>query len=171
LDAKTFQKFLGEGHRIASIQIGDKTEQGLVREVQYDALGSQMLHVDFTRIRQDQEVEIEVPVETVGVPKGVSAGGILSFPVQELLIAGLPGDVPESYQIEIESLEVGQHIRLKDLVPPPKCTFQGDPDTVILAVDAKRGAEEVPAAPAEGEPTQPEVISRKKESEEEGKED
>ena len=169
VDAKTFNRMFDEGHRILALKMGNRTEHGLIKEVQYDAFGSTVIHVDFTRIRRDQAVEIEVPVEIVGVAKGVASGGTLSFPVQELLISGLPGDIPEHFPVNIDSLDVGQFIRLKDLEPPPKCRIIGDPELVILGVTQKR-AEAVPEAAVEEEAAQPEVIGRKKEEEEEAPE-
>jgi len=125
LDAKAFGKFFSEGHRMATIQIGDVVEQGVIKEVQLDPLGSELVHVDFERIRQDQAIEVEVPIELVGVAKGVAGGGILSFAVQDLLIFGLPRDLPERYRINVESLETGSSIRLKDLTPPENCKILG----------------------------------------------
>lgn len=169
IDAKEFSRFLEAGHRIVSIHFGQKSERGVVKEVQYDAFGTTPVHADFTRIRSDEKIEVEVPVEPIGVPKGVSGGGVLMFPVQELLVSGLPADIPQRYQVNIESLEIGQFLRLKDLAPPPKCAFVGDADTVVIAVTQKR--EEIPvAAPVEGVPAQPEVIGKKKEEPEEGEE-
>lgn len=167
LDTAVFEKFLHAGHRIATIAVGKKKEHGLVREVQYDALGSTILHVDFTRVRIDQEVEVAVPIETLGVAKGTASGGVLTFPVQEFLARGLPRDVPESYTLNIESLEAGQFIRLKDLTPPPNCTILGDPETVIIGVQVKRAEEGEEEAAAE----EPEVIGKKKEEGEKEGED
>lgn len=165
LDAKVFAKFLSEGHKMATIQIGDRVEHGVIKEVQMDPLGTTLMHVDFERIRQDQAIEVDVSVELVGVPKGVASGGILSFSVQDLLVSGLPVDLPERYRINVENLEVGHSIRLKDLTPPPNCRFVGDAETVIVGVLAKK--EEVAPPPAVTEqPAQPEVIGRKKEEEE-----
>src|SRR3989304_1976113 len=56
LDAKAFAKFLSAGHRFATIQIEGNKERGLVKEVQYDTYGTQIIHVDFARIRRDQKV-------------------------------------------------------------------------------------------------------------------
>lgn len=168
LDAKAFGKFFSEGHRMATIRIGDDVEHGVVKEVQLDPLGSELVHVDFERIRKDQAIEVEVPIELVGVPKGVAGGGVLSFSVQDLLISGLPADLPEHYRINVERLETGASIRLKELTPPDNCKILGDPETVIVGVLAKK--EEAAPAPAAEAPTQPEVISRKKEEAEEGEE-
>lgn len=166
LDAKAFQKFFSQGHSFATIRIGDRLETGVVKEVQYDTFGTEILHVDFVRVRQDQEVEIEVAIETVGTPAGVVSGGILSFPVQSLRIACLPKDAPEKYVLPIETLQIGHVIRLKDLTPPPRCRFVGDPETVIVGVLHRR-EEVAAAAPAEAAPEEPEVIGKKKEEPEE----
>ena len=163
VDAREFSKLMEAGHRILSIQMGPKRERSVVKEIQYDALGTGIVHVDFSRIRSDEKIEVLVPIETVGVPKGVTSGGVLSFQVQSVTVSALPDDLPEKYRLNIEGLEIGQMLRLKDLVPPPQCAFLGDPDTVVVAVVEKR--EEVVAAPVEVAPTQPEVIGEKKEEE------
>jgi large subunit ribosomal protein L25 len=166
LDAKAFTKFFMEGHRIAKVQVGGDVSRSVVKEVQFDPYGSTIVHVDLTRIRRDQAIQLGVPIEAVGVPKGVTGGGVLSFPVQQVQVLGLPDDIPEHFPLSIESLEIGQVIRLKDLTPPAKCTFVGDPEMVIVGVMQKR--EEVVVAPAAAEPAQPEVIGRKREEGEEG---
>ena len=74
LDTRQFTKFLKEGHRILEFRIGDREEHAVVKEVQYDALGSEIIHVDFTRISRDEKIEVEVPVELIGIPKGVNSG-------------------------------------------------------------------------------------------------
>jgi len=168
IDAKEFTKFLDAGHRIATVRIDGKEERSVVKEVQYDALGSTLIHVDFTRISRDEKIQMSVPVETIGTPKGLSAGGVLVFPLKELDITGFPDDIPEHFPINIEALEVGQSIRVKDLTVPPKCEFAADSEAVVIMIAHPR--EEAPVAPVEAAPVQPEVIGKKKEEPVEGAE-
>ena len=168
IDAKEFTKFLDAGHRIATVRVNGKEERSVVKEVQYDALGSALIHVDFTRISRDEKIQMSVPVETIGSPKGLSAGGVLVFPLKELDITGLPDDIPEHFPINIEALEIGQSIRLKDLTAPAKCEFVADPESVVIMIAHPR--EEAPLAPVESAPAQPEVIGKKKEEPVEGAE-
>jgi len=168
IDAKEFTKFLDAGHRIATVRIDGKEERSVVKEVQYDALGSTLIHVDFTRISRDEKIQMSVPVETIGAPKGLSAGGVLVFPLKELDITGFPDDIPEHFPINIEALEVGQSIRVKDLTAPPKCEFVAEPESVVIMIAHPR--EEAPTAPVEAAPVQPEVIGKKKEELVEGAE-
>ena len=166
LDAKEFSRFLEAGHRLVTIRLGKQEESSVVKEVQYDPLGTTLIHVDFTRVSRDEKIEVEVPIEPVGVPKGSAGGGTLQFPLKEVRVAGFPQDVPEKYELNIEALELGQSIRLKDLPPPPNCTFTEDPELVVVLIAQPR--EEATATPSEeGQSDQPEVIGKKK-SEEEG---
>jgi large subunit ribosomal protein L25 len=168
IDAKEFTKFLDAGHRIVTVRVDGKEERSVVKEVQYDALGSTLIHVDFTRITKDEKIQMSVPVETIGAPKGLSAGGVLVFPLKELDITGLPDDIPEHFPIRIEALEMGQAIRIKDLTPPERCEFAADPESVVIMIAHPR--EEAPAAPVEAQAAQPEVIGKKKEEPAEGAE-
>jgi large subunit ribosomal protein L25 len=163
LDSKEFTKFLGAGHRIVTLKVGAKDEPSVVKEVQYDHLGTRVVHVDFTRIRRDEKIEVEVPIEPIGVPKGIASGGVLEFPMKEVLVSGLPMEMPERISLNIEGLELGHAIRLKDLKVPEGCQFVGDPESVVVTVVHKKI--EAAPVPVEGEPAQPEVIGKKKEEE------
>jgi large subunit ribosomal protein L25 len=164
-DTKEFRRFLEAGHRILTIRLGDNEERAVVREIQYDALGSDLIHVDCTRISRDEKIQMSVPVESIGVAKGVTGGGVLETPLKEVLVSGFPDDIPERITVSIERLELGQAIRVKDLTAPPNCQLVQDPELVVVHVTAPRT--ELPAAPVEGAPTQPELITKKKEEEEE----
>ena len=133
-----------------------------------DALGSEIIHVDFTRISEDEAIEVEVPLELVGIPKGVTSGGILDVPQKEVLVSALPKDIPESITLQIEVLEMGAQIRIKDLPATPNCRYVGDEELVVLAVHAPRT--EAEAAPSEDEASEPEVIQRKESDSEESSE-
>lgn len=163
LDAKEFGKFLGAGHRIVTIRVGSKEEPSVVKEVQYDHLGMGLVHVDFTRIRRDEKIQVEVPIETIGVPKGISGGGVLEFPLKEVLVSGFPQDIPEHIAINIEALELGHVVRVKDLPATANCSYVDDPETVVVTIVHQ--TIEVPVAPVEGVPVLPEVIGKKKEEE------
>lgn len=168
LDQKEFTRFLHDGHRILSLKVGSTMERSVVKEVQYDALGSEIVHVDFTRISEDEAIEVEVPLELVGIPKGVTSGGILDVPQKEVLVSALPKDIPESITLQIETLEMGAQLRIKDLPAIPNCRYVGDEELVVLAVHAPRT--EAEAAPSEGEASEPEVIQRKESDSEESSE-
>lgn len=167
VEYRAFEKFIGEGHRMLTLDIGGENEHGVVKEIQYDHLGTRMIHVDIARVDTQETITLSVPVETVGVSKGQAAGGTLDISLKEVHVIGPAASIPERIEIPIAALELGDAIRIRDLEPPPRCRFDHEDDAVVLAVHEKKGAvEEAPAeAPAAEEP---EVISRKKEESEEG---
>ena len=165
LDTKVFSRFLSEGHRMAELRIGAKVEHGVVKEVQYDGMGSSIVHVDFTRVSRDVAIEVEVPLALAGVPKGVAAGGSLNVTRHEVLVRGLPQDLPESIPLNIETFDLGHVVRIGDMPPIPSCEYADDDDMVVLMVAVPRGGPEEEAAEGGG-PVEPEVIGQKKEDDE-----
>lgn len=164
LDEKEFARFFEAGHRVAVIQADGNTEHGVVKEVQYDAYGDSLVHVDFSRISRDERIVMEVPVETLGVAKGVAGGGVLEFPLRELRVEGPAHAIPEHFEINIEELKVGEHIRVRELTPPSDCRFVDDGELVVIGVSATRAT--VVEAVEEEAMSEPEVVGRKKEDEE-----
>ena len=170
LDGREFRSFFDAGHKVATIRVDGREEYGVVKEVQYDALGTDLLHVDFSRVRQDETIVMEVRISTIGVPKSVAGGGVLETPLRELKVEGLAGKIPENIEVNIIELKIGEFIRVRDLPAPEGCTFVGDGEQVVVAVAAPK--EELEGEAGELEPSEPEVIGRKKEegeNEEEGK--
>ncbi|MBN1443177.1 MAG: 50S ribosomal protein L25 [Planctomycetes bacterium] len=166
---KEFRKFFEAGHRVVKIVIdGHSEEHGVIKDVQYDGLGTDILHVDITRVGKGESITLEVPIEIVGVPHGVSGGGVLEFRHKELKISGVAGRIPESYALNVEAVKLGSLLRIRDLTPPEGCTFLEDPETVVIAVGEAHVEVEEATAEAAATPAEPEVIGRKKESETEG---
>jgi large subunit ribosomal protein L25 len=165
LDLKEFLQLFEAGHRVVTVQVNGKPEPSVVKEVQYDWLGSTLLHVDFTRISKDERFRMAVPVVIIGVPKGLSAGGVLDFPLKDLHVEALPDDMPERIELNIEELKLGETLRVKDLKPPEKCVFVDDPELVVIAVSAPRA--ELPPEAAAPAASEPELIGRKREEGEE----
>lgn len=168
VEERTFRRHFEAGHKIYSLQIGNERETGLVKEVQYDPLGESILHVDFARIYMDESIEVPVPIVLVGVPKGVTGGGILDHPVHTVSVEGSALKVPEKIEVQVADLEVEDEIRLKDLPVPEACKILGEPDMLILAIhEPRRPVEEEAVGEEAPAPEEPEVIGGKKEEPEE----
>ena len=163
LDAKEIKGFIQAGHRILTVQVDGAEESGVLKEVQYDSLGAEVIHVDIARIDIHEKITMSVRIGTIGIPKGLNAGGNLDLPKQEVLVEGPASSIPEKIEINIESLDLGQTMRIKDLKPIPDCRYVEDPEQVVAAILLKRLEEPAPAVP--GAPEMPEVIGKKKEEE------
>jgi large subunit ribosomal protein L25 len=156
------------GH-LAELDLGGATtETVLIRDVQWDHLGKEILHLDFTRVDAEEIIETDVTVEVRGVPAGIAEGGILEHLVRSLPIRCRAGAIPDSIKVDVSHLQVDQGVHVRDLTLPPDVSVDADPDLLLAHVVTRAAAPEPVEAAAES-PTQPEVI--KPERKEKEKED
>jgi large subunit ribosomal protein L25 len=144
------------GH-LADLDVGGTTETVLIRDVQWDHLGKEVLHLDFSRVSAEEIIETEVSVELRGQAAGLANGGILEQLVRSLSIKCKAGAIPDSLKIDISNLQVEEGIHVRDLVLPPDVTVSADPDVLIVHV-VVRAAQPEPAEPGAEAAVQPEVI-------------
>jgi large subunit ribosomal protein L25 len=169
LSGEDLEKAIRHGTRVVDLKAGGKLEKALIREVQWDHLGKDVLHVDFTRVSADERIRVNVPVELRGIAPGVSGGtGVLDQPIHSLTIECLAISIPESIRVAVNELQLGMAIHVRDLVLPPGVKAMNDPDAIVVHVTAKQvEPEPTPAAaPVEGA-AEPEIIGRKVAEEEE----
>lgn len=168
ISTEVFTKFLHQGHRIMHLNFSGEQETGMIKEVQYDALGDHIIHVDFNRISLEENVHMQVPVTTVGVAKGMSGGGILEHVHKELDIQGPALEIPEEIELHIAPLAIGDAVRVKDLTLPGACKFlHADPEEIILTIHPPKAAKDkTEETDEEGtEAAEPEVVGKKSDDE------
>ncbi len=168
---KEFHSLLTHGVHLLELQMGDKSETVLIKDVQYDYLGTNLVHVDFSRVNLNERVPVNVPVVLRGTPAGVQAGGMLQQLQMEVELECLVTDIPEQLKVSVTNLEIGQSLYAKDIELPSGAKLLTEPDTVIaqvteLAEEAEEQQEEELA-----EATEPEVIGKGKESDEDQQEE
>jgi large subunit ribosomal protein L25 len=156
---------------LAQLQLGDTTEMCLVRDVQWDHLGKEILHLDFARVSAEESIHTTVPLELHGSSPGVAAGGVLEFLVHSIEVTCRATSIPNAIRVELGDLQLGQGIHARDLVLPEGVTVVADPEKLLLHV-VQRVVAPAPTAAVEGAatPAEPEVIGRKAEGEEKEKE-
>ena len=165
LPKKEVVNHLNHGTHLFDLALDGRNEKVLVKEVQYDHLGMEVLHVDFARVSLDERVEVTVPLELKGEPKGEADGGVLQQIVAELELECLVTEIPDAIRHNVAEMALGDVLHIKDLQLPPGAKALQDEDLIVATV--KEIAEEVPAEAAEGA-AEPEVIGRKPEEGEEG---
>ena len=139
------------------------TKTALISEVQHHPVSGAILHLDLHAISMDEVLTVEVNVETIGEPVGVTTGGgVLEVTLRTLEIECLPGDLPESITVDVSKLEIGDSVHVGSLTLPKGVTVLNDPELTVAHV-APPTVEEEPAAPSEAPAgAQPEVIDAKK---------
>jgi len=164
LGRKELAAHLGHGTQLFDLALDGKSEKVLVKEIQYDHLGLEVIHVDFARVSLDEKVEVTVPLELKGTPKGEAEGGVLQQIISELEVECLVTDIPEVIRHNVSELEKDAVLHIKDLQLPPGVRVLQDPELIVATV---REVQEVaPVEAAEAVAAEPEVIGRKPTEEE-----
>ncbi|MFO0966730.1 MAG: 50S ribosomal protein L25 [Gemmataceae bacterium] len=155
-------KAIRHGARVVDLKSGDGVEKALIRDLQWDAIGASILHVDFSRVSADERVTLEVKLELRGTAPGVTAGGVLVQQMHNLEVECPVIAVPESIRVHVGELQLEAAIHVKDLQLPEGVIAKNDPEAIVVQVVPKVAEEEVTTgAAAPGETAEPEVIGRK----------
>ena len=126
----------------------------LLKEVQRHPVTSAFLHADFFEVDESKPLQTSIPVRIVGRAKGVTAGGTLQTMVREIAVECLPRDLPPAVEVDVTELDVNDAIRIADLNLSEQLGVQIDPQTILVAVQARREPEEVTEEAAEEEATE-----------------
>jgi len=140
IEAKTVQQLLKDGsinNTLIQLNIPDLPWNGktLLREVQTHPWKGYPYHLSFFSISTQDSVEVEVPLHFVGEAVGVKLeGGILEPIISELQVKCKPDSIPESIEIDISSLHVGQSLHVNELILPDGVKAIGEEERVVVSI-------------------------------------
>ena len=160
--AEVLESRVRHGQRLLQLS-GAVSEQGFIRQIQWDTWGAEVVHCDLARVSEHERVEIKVPLELRGEAPGVKTGGVIKHLVHEVTIDCEVGSMPERLWVNVNHLELGSAIKASELSLPPGVNAHLDPEAVL--VECVEPAAEVEEAGGEAGPVEPELIGRKKEEE------
>ncbi len=144
---------------LAQLQFGGSSEMVVVRDIQWDYLGKEIIHMDFARVSADESIETEVRLVLHGTAPGVAEGGVLEQPIHTVEVTCRANAIPDVIRVEIGDLHLGKAIHIRELTLPDGVTATVDGDLVVVHVVNRIAAEEAEAA--EGSSSEPELIGRK----------
>lgn len=174
LDAREFKKVYDSGGESTLIDFSvspEKSSKVLIKDVQYDPVTSDYVHVDFLEVDMDKLIEAEVELRFTGIAPAVKElGGILNRQLETLEIRCLPKDLIHDIEVSLENLRTFDDvIHVEDIALPEGVSVLQNPDDVVVMVSEPmseaelKAMEEVPVAPV-GEPV---VIGKEEKKEEE----
>src|SRR5215208_349649 len=89
----------------------------IIKDYQVDPVKGRLLHADLLRLSMTTTTHVSVAIETTGEPVGVKLeGGILELQLREIMVECLPGDIPETLQVDVSNLHIGDHLMVSDLI-------------------------------------------------------
>ncbi|MCD4830654.1 MAG: 50S ribosomal protein L25 [Anaerohalosphaeraceae bacterium] len=170
VNLREFTDALHHGHRLFDVDIDGKIEKLLLKDVQYDYLGKNFIHADLIRVDLTEKVKVSLGLVLKGTAKGAVEGGLLEEHLGSIEIECLVTDIPESLEVSVRELAIGDSIHAKDIELADGVTLASDPDALIVACQPPIVEVEVEETVEEGdEPTSPEVITEKKTDDEDAK--
>lgn len=174
IDEAIFTKLYEEAGESSIITLNDGKEDHdvLIHDVQFHAVSGKPVHADFYVIEKGKKVEVDVPIEYVGVsPAEKNLGGVLVKVMHEIAISAMPKDLPQNLEVSVESLvDFDSQIKASDIKLPEGVELnEEDPDTVIALVQEPK--EEVEEEPEEFDPEAVEVEEKGKKDDGEGEGD
>lgn len=166
LDAHSLVEGLHHGHRLIDVQIGRKKEKTLIKELQYDNLGKNIVHADLMRVDVEETVRVTVPIELKGAAKGTYEGGVVEAHADRLEIECKVTDIPEALVVSVKELNVGDTLHAGDIELPEGVKLVSDPSSVLVTCSVVVAAKTTEELEAEA-PAVPEVIGEAEEGGEE----
>jgi large subunit ribosomal protein L25 len=147
IDQKEFQKTFKKAgeNTLVSLMLGGQVYPVLIQEVQYHYIRGYPIHVDFYVVRMDEKLKAHIPLHFIGESVAVKTmGGILVKNLSEIEVECLPGDLPQSFEIDISKLNTFEDmIRVSDLIVSDKVKVLARADELIVAVAPPRSEEEL----------------------------
>ena len=136
--------------QVLIIKNGDLEEKVVLKELQKDPAKGKFLHADFLRVSRKTKLKVIIPLnflneeECAGVK---NEGGVLNKTIREVEVLCLAGNIPESIDIDVTALDLGQSVRLTEINLPNGAEIPGlteETDQMVISVNAPRAVEEEP---------------------------
>jgi large subunit ribosomal protein L25 len=161
---------LAHGARTLQVDLNGGVKPYLIKQVQYDHLGTNLIHLDLSRVDLHERVKVRVGIELRGVPKGIHDGGVLDQQMAQIEVECVVTEIPDTFHPVVTHLALGDSLLVKDLQLPPGVVAMADSNERIATVRLLAVEVVAPVAPIEGEAAttaEPERIGRIRKDDEE----
>ena len=160
-----------KGEKVFRLQLdGSKDQTVLLKDVQFDHLGNNVVHCDFARVSLTDRVVVKVPIHLIGDAKGLkTAGAILMHPTNEIEVECVVTEIPDFIDVNIAELDVDHAISAADVkLPTASMKLKTDKHAVLAQIVIQQEIVEPKAeeAAVEAGKSEPEVLTAKKKEEE-----
>jgi len=126
-------------HTVVIALESGETYNAVLQDIQFHPVTDKILHVDFYQLFEDKEIALDIPVNLVGSSRGVKNGGVLRRNNRKLRVKALPVNLPDTIEIDIEPLKIGDKVAIEDL-KTDKYTFLHSDNTVVCQIKTARAA-------------------------------
>ena len=142
VDEKTFGRVMDSASSdtvLLNLKVGDASRLALVQEVQHHPVSRKTLHVDFREVKPDQSVIVTLPTVPVGEAVGVkTSGGTLEHVLRYIKVKGTPSSLPESIEVDVAALDIGQTLHVSDVVTADGVELLGNASNPVISISKPR---------------------------------
>ena len=144
VDKTSLNKALRTGQMIFEVNVEDKNQFVLVKEIQYHPVTDEIIHIDFQKVKEDEKISLEVAVRSSGEAQGVKLGGLLVQMLNSVTIKCKPAEIPEFLEIDVTDMEMNTNLFVKDITLPTDVEMLTAEDIAVVSVqEPKQEKEEV----------------------------
>jgi large subunit ribosomal protein L25 len=158
VNRKEMVRHIEHGTHVFNLDLAGKSESVLIKDVQFDALGKDLLHVDFARVDLNERVTVTVGIELKGDPKGEKEGGVLQQILNEIEIECVVTEIPSVIEVDVSDMAKDSSLYVSDLKLPAGATVLTDAEQIVCKVEEIEEQSEEPEVEGAAEP---EVIGAK----------
>jgi len=172
VDKTSLNKALRTGQMIFEVNVEDKNQFVLVKEIQYHPVTDEIIHIDFQKVKEDEKISLEVAVRSSGEAQGVKLGGLLVQMLNSVTIKCKPAEIPEFIEIDVTDMEMNTNLFVKDITLPTDVEMLTAEDIAVVSVqEPKQEKEEEVAEDTESSETDESPDTDEKPAEDEATED
>ncbi len=144
VDARELRTAVQATGAVIELTMDGRSTPAVLKETQRHPVRGETTHVDFLRVNLSKPIQAVVPLGIVGAEEspGAKEGGIVDHQLREVNVEALPTDIPESIELDVSELVIGDTVLLSAASPPADVTILDDPDAVVVTVLAPRLQEE-----------------------------
>jgi len=130
-------------------KIEGKDYRCVLKDLQFDKVSDELIHVDFLELVEDKKVIVTLPLKFTGAPVGVKAGGKLVIKIKSLKVKLLPKYLCENIELDISNLQLNENVRVQD-VKADNMEIMNSPRIPIASITMTRQLKQEEAAAPKG---------------------
>ena len=127
---------------IFEVNVEDKNQFVLVKEIQYHPVTDEIIHIDFQKVKEDEKISLEVAIRSTGEAQGVKLGGLLVQMLNSVTIKCKPAEIPEFIEIDVTDMEMNTNLFVKDITLPEDVEMITAEDIAVVSVQEPKEEKE-----------------------------
>lgn len=124
--------------KVAELEIDGKKTRSILKDIQFHPVKDNIMHVDFIELVNGQSIKLEIPLKPKGSSPGVKLGGKLIQSVRKIKVKTTPEKMVDELFVDISSLELGQSLRIKDIIAVDGIEIQQNASIPVVSIEIPR---------------------------------